>query len=84
MKAVHGRSLGTAAGAARASGLFRRRLMSRSDVKRAQRAGRSHNRQPMREAAALPRLRSAHSHSLRRGRTTASPAARADVRGGRA
>ena len=48
MKAVHGRSLGTAAGAARASGLFRRRLMSRSDVKRAQRAGRSHNRQLMR------------------------------------
>lgn len=48
MKAVHGRRLGAAAGAARASGLFRRRLMSHSDVKRAQRAGRSHNRQLMR------------------------------------
>ena len=48
MKAVHGRRLGAAAGAARASGLFRRRLMSRSDVKRAPRAGRSHNRQLMR------------------------------------
>ena len=29
-------------------GLFRRRLMSRSDVKRTQCAGRSHNRQLMR------------------------------------
>ena len=52
MKAVHGRRLGAAAGAARASGLFRRRLMSRSHVKRAQRAGRSHNRQLMRGASA--------------------------------
>ena len=32
----------------RTGGLFRRRLLSRSDVKRVQRAGRSQNRQLMR------------------------------------
>ena len=49
MKAVHWRSQGRAeARGTRAACLFRRRLISRSDVKRAQRAGRSQNRQLMR------------------------------------
>lgn len=42
------RSTSAAAGAERAGGLFRRRLMSRRDVKRPQGAGRSQSRQLMR------------------------------------
>ena len=47
MNAVLKRSANTAR-ARSARGLFRRRLMSRSDVKRTQCAGRSQNRQLMR------------------------------------
>jgi len=47
MTAMLKRSAGTAS-ARSAEGLFRRRLMSRSDVKRTTCAGRSQNRQLMR------------------------------------
>jgi hypothetical protein len=47
MSAVTVRSTG-AAPARRAAGVFRRRLTSRRDVKRAHASGRSHNRQLMR------------------------------------
>jgi len=48
MTATFGFTNAGAARGARAGGLFRRRLMSRSDVKRTQCAGRSQNRQLMR------------------------------------
>ena len=48
MTATFGFTNAGAARGARADGLFRRRLMSRSDVKRAQRVGHSQNRQLMR------------------------------------